>query len=99
MREQHSVGLAELGSRLNESGTGLPHSKPEGHSTRTIFVCLTQPIPYGPYAGQVLAESEGSGALGQPPTGDGLSLARKYVYGTYIDEPLLLLSALGSGLH
>jgi len=53
-----------------------------------VFACLTQPIPYSPYAGQVLAEYR-SGAAAMDPE-------RKYAYGTYIDEPLVLLSSLNS---
>ncbi|NOX53842.1 MAG: hypothetical protein GXP27_05275 [Planctomycetes bacterium] len=90
----HTYEYDALGRRVAK----VVNDSSAGTSTRTVFVCLTQPIPYSPYAGQVLAEYEGSGPLGQPPTGADLPLARKYAYGTYIDEPLLLLSALGSGL-
>ena len=60
-------------------------------STRAIFVCATQPIQHSPYAGQVMAEYESV-------NGAGATLARKYAYGSYIDEPLVLIdrTALGS---
>ena len=90
----HTYEYDALGRRVAK----VVNDASAGTSTRTVFVCLTHPIPYSPYAGQVLAEYEGSGPLGQPPTGNALTLARKYAYGTYIDEPLLLLSALASGL-
>ncbi len=46
-----------------------------------VYVSMTQPIQYSPFAGQVVAEYA-SGALPASPT-------EKYVYGPYIDEPVL----------
>ncbi|RME21373.1 MAG: RHS repeat-associated core domain-containing protein, partial [Candidatus Zixiibacteriota bacterium] len=50
-------------------------------STTTVYVSVTQPIQYSPFAGQVVAEYA-SGAAPASPT-------EKYVYASYIDEPVL----------
>ena len=59
-------------------------------TTRTIFVCVTKPIQLSQFAGQVVAEYE---SLSGAPT----TLARKYAYGSYIDEPLVLIDRTSSG--
>jgi len=59
-----------------------------GTSETTIFVGTTHPLPFSPYAGQVLAEYHSGAAVTDPE--------RKYAYGTYIDEPLVLLSTFDS---
>ncbi len=50
-------------------------------SASVVYVSMTQPIQYSPFAGQVVAEYA-SGAAATSPT-------EKYVYASYIDEPVL----------
>ena len=59
-------------------------------STRTVFLYMTQPIQDSPNASQVVTEYESlDGAV--------LTLARNFVYGTYIDEPLVLIDRTSHG--
>ncbi len=55
-------------------------AKTSGSAT-VVYVSMTQPIQYSPFAGQVVAEYA-SGAAATSPT-------EKYVYASYIDEPVL----------
>jgi len=82
----HTYRYDALGRRVSKT----VNEAQAGTSETTVFVCTTHPLPFSPYAGQVLAEYHSGAAVTDPE--------RKYAYGTYIDEPLLLLSALGSGL-
>ena len=52
-------------------------------STTNVYVNLTQPISLSPYAGQEVAEYTLSGSTA--------TLVRKHVYGSYIDEPVMML--------
>ena len=54
-------------------------------SVTTVYVCLAMPISFDPQAGQVVAEYTVSS------TSD--TLARKFVYATYIDTPVVMLAA------
>lgn len=75
----HEYAYDALGRRVSKTvdSTGTP--------TTTVFVCASQPFEYSPHAGQVLGEY----AAGQPSSNP----AQKYVYATYIDEPVLKLDA------
>jgi len=46
----------------------------------TVYACKTEPIAYSPFAGQVVCEYASGGTPASP--------SEKYIYGTYIDEPI-----------
>ncbi len=65
---------------LKYDALGRRVAKASGSAT-VVYVSMTQPIQYSPFAGQVVAEYS-SGAAPASPT-------EKYVYASYIDEPVL----------
>ncbi len=65
---------------LKYDALGRRVAKTSGSAT-VVYVSMTQPIQYSPLAGQVVAEY----ASGAAPA----SLIEKYVYASYIDEPVL----------
>ncbi len=65
---------------LKYDALGRRVAKASGSAT-VVYVSMTQPIQYSPFAGQVVAEYA-SGAAPTSPT-------EKYVYASYIDEPVL----------
>ncbi len=65
---------------LKYDALGRRVAKTSGSAT-VVYVSMTQPIQYSPFAGQVVAEYA-SGAAPTSPT-------EKYVYASYIDEPVL----------
>ena len=62
---------------MTPSGGGSPRIVGNYGPGTLIYFNLTQPIEHSPYAGQVMAEYTVSGS----PV-----VARKFVYGEYIDE-------------
>ena len=57
-------------------------------AAKNVFVSTTRPLPYSAFAGQVLA-AYASGAAPASPT-------EKYVYGSYIDEPIIKVGTGGT---
>ena len=82
----HEYTYDALGRRVSKS---VVTTNPTGQQTTavTVFVCVTQPIEHSPFAGQEVAEYVGGAAPSTP--------SQKYVYGAYVDEPVLL--AVGAG--
>jgi RHS repeat-associated protein len=65
-------------------GRRVSKTFPVGENTQTnVFVCRTQPLDESRFAGQVLAEYLANSAASTPMC--------KFVYGQYIDEPLLMV--------
>jgi len=62
-------------------------SKTAGSST-TVYVCKTEPIAYGPFAGQVIRKYAGGTAPASP--------SERYIYGTYIDAPIWKTGTVGA---
>jgi RHS repeat-associated protein len=81
----HTYAYDALGRRVSKtvlSGTMSAET--------TVFVCRTEPILHSSNAGQELAEYTSATGASSP--------LRKYVFGSYIDEPVALIdrTALGS---
>jgi RHS repeat-associated protein len=65
-------------------GRRVSKTFPVGMTTQTnVYVCRTQPLDESRYAGQVLAEYAANAASANPGC--------KFIYGQYIDEPLMMV--------
>ncbi len=74
--------LSGVAATYTYDALGRRVTKTAGGAT-TVFVSCTRPIQHSPWAGQEIVEYTLGAAAASPQ--------RRYVYGTYIDEPLMLL--------
>ncbi|MDZ7616745.1 MAG: RHS repeat-associated core domain-containing protein [Patescibacteria group bacterium] len=75
--------------RHDALGRRVSKTVPDGESTATmVFVGTIQALAYSPHAMQVVAEYPADAAPG--------SAERKFVYATYIDEPVMMLATNGA---
>ena len=84
-------GTAECGYQYDALGRRVSKTVPDGEgSATTVFVGTIQAMDHSPHAMQVVAEYAAD-ALATSPE-------RKFVYATYIDEPVMMVdeTALGS---
>ncbi len=84
-------GTAECGYQYDALGRRVSKTVPDGEGSATIvFVGTIQELKYSPHATQVVAEYVADAVPASPE--------RKFVYATYIDEPVMMVdeTVLGS---
>ena len=82
-------GNAECGYQYDALGRRVSKTVPDGEgSATTVFIGTIQALEHSPHAMQVVAEYMADAAPN--------STARKFVYATYIDEPVMMVSVNGA---
>ena len=82
------TGIGRVGASYGVDNLGRRYMYNTATGYGWFYVNSTMPIANSPYAGQELAEYRG--------TRSGSMLMKKYVYGEYIDEPVMMVNVSGT---